>query len=179
MKRSLTALLFSFILLVSAVFVYGYGYFLISGKSIAVASLEQQILSKTETASRVSSAHAALAEISGDEAAVQAYFVSQTQVVPFIDSLQTTGTNLGTKVEVLSVSQKPSTGRPALAIALSVLGSFDAVMRTVGAIEFAHYDLTVDTFGLSKDVSVDLWRANMTLTVGSTVTTIPSLTLRP
>jgi len=179
MKRSLAALLFSLVLFGLAMCVYGYGYFLISRKSVAVASLEQQILSKMETASRVSSAHAALAEISGDEATVQTYFVSQTQVVSFIDALQTTGTNLGTKVEVLSVSQKPSTARSALAITLSVSGSFDAVMRTVGAIEFSPYDLTMDTFGLSKDVSIDLWQANMTITVGSAVTKISSPTLKP
>ena len=176
MKRSLTALIFALALFAAALFAYGYGYFLVSGKSVEVAKLEQQIQTKTETASRVSSARAALAEISGDEAAVKAYFVSQTQIVPFIDALQATGSDLGTKVEVLSVSQKQNTERPALSVALSVSGSFDAVMRTAGAIEFSPFDLTVDTFGLSKDAAANGWRANLTLTIGSTVTGTPSPT---
>lgn len=176
MKRSLTSIGFALVLLAATVFGYGYGYLLVSKKSATVAGLEQTILAKTETASRVSSARTALAEISGDEAAVKAYFVSQAQVVPFIDALQSTGSDLGTKVEVLSVSQKPSSEHPALGVSLAISGSFDAVMRTAGAIEFAPFDLTVDTFGLSADAGTGLWRANVTLTIGSTVTATPSPT---
>jgi len=171
MKRAFASLLFASTLLLAALIAYGYGYYLISKKTVAVAELEQSILAKTETASRVSSARAALAEISGDEAAVQAYFVSQEQVVPFIDALQSTGASLGTKVEVLSVSQKPATDHPALGVTLAITGPFDGVFRTAGAIEFAPYDVTVDTFGLSQDAGGTSWRANVTLTVGSTLST--------
>ena len=147
---------------------YGFWYTAVATKSTAVASIQAQIRTETATADRIASARAALAEIAGDEAAVQGYFVSQNAVVSFIDGLEALGSAQKTSVNVLSVSAgADASGHPALTLALTVTGSFDAMMRTVGAIEYAPYDLSIMTLSIAQNQK-SVWQANLTLSVGST-----------
>lgn len=153
---------------VCVVMIIGYGvwYSVIKAKSAAVAHLENQIILKTETASRIASARTSLAEIAGDEASMQEYFVPETGVVAFINTLEALGQAQGTTVSVLSVSTSNAGTRPALTLSITVKGTFDAVMRTVGAIEYAPYDLSISTLSLGQEDSKS-WHANLTLLVGS------------
>ncbi len=156
---------------------YGFWYAAVSAKSAAVASLQDQISTKTETISRMAAARATLAELSGDEAVVQGYFVPETGVVAFIDSLESRGQAQGAGVSVLSVSTSGTTAQPALTLLLTVTGTFDAVMRTIGAIEYAPYDISIATLSVGKGDAKDSWRADLKLLVGSvaadTVTPTP------
>ena len=148
---------------------FSLGYFLwysiISAKSNSVANLQNQIDTQTEAVSRAASARAAVAEIQSDENAVHDYFVPETGVVSFINNLETLGQSQGTDVSVLSVSA--GTGAlPTLTFSLTVKGTFDAVMHTVGAIEYSPYDLSISEFSLTQDVG-NGWQANLGLVVGS------------
>lgn len=165
-KASLIQLSIALAILIGAGVACAIWYEVISAESARVAGLEGQIEAKTQVASRIASARAALAEISGDEAAVQAYFVSSANVVNFIDDLENRGKALGTAVSVVSVSADPSQTRPALDLVLTAKGSFDAVMRTVGAIEYAPYDITLSDFSVTQD-DKGAWQANLKLVVGS------------
>lgn len=151
-----------------AILCYGFWYTAVGEKSVAVADLESQILTKTETTNRIASARASLAQIAGDEASIQSYFVPETGVVAFIDALQAKGKALGATVDVLSVSATDSsvTATPSLTFSLSIDGTFDAVMRTVGAIEYAPYDLTLSGLSITQ-VTKGNWHAGMNLRVGS------------
>ena len=168
MKSSLSHF---FIALVTgiAVFVgYGVWYAVISEKSTAVAGLQNQIDTKTETAGRVASARAAISEIAGDEATVQNYFVPKNGVVSFINGLEAQGqANGSAAVSVLSVSTGSKGTHQTLILSLTIKGTFDAVMRTVGAIEYAPYDLSISSFSLVQDTK-NSWNANLGLIVGST-----------
>jgi len=145
---------------------YGFWYAAVAAKSAAVANLQSQIDTKTETMSRIASARAALAEISGDEAAVQSYFVSETGVVAFIDGLEAQGKAQGTVVSVLSVSAGAADTQPAFVLSLTIKGAFDAVMRTLGAIEYAPYDLSISELSLVQN-GKNAWQADLKLLVGS------------
>jgi hypothetical protein len=153
-------------ILAGAIIACGIWYSIIARESARVAQLESQIQAKTQVATRIASARAALAEISGDEAAVQAYFVSSANVVGFIDDLEARGKALGASVSVLSVSADPSSAHTALDLVLSVKGPFNAVMRTVGAIEYAPYDIVVSDLSVGQD-DKNLWHADLKLVVGS------------
>lgn len=153
---------------------YVLGYIFIQHRSVAVAELDTQIATKTESAARVASARAALSDIAEGEARMQAYFVPETGVVSFINTIETLGRTQGALVNVLSVSKTTSNNRPALTFALSVKGSFDAVMRTVGTIEYAQYADSVSTLSLSREDNKDEkkgWHAEVSLIVGSVVAT--------
>lgn len=152
----------------SAIVLVGYGvwYAALAAKSVSVANLQDQIDTKMETARRVASARAAMAEIADDESIVRSYFVSETSVVAFISALEAQGHAQGASVQVLSVSSGAARTQPTLAFSLTISGTFDAVMRTVGAIEYAPYNLTISAFSIGRD-DKNNWQANVGLTVGS------------
>jgi hypothetical protein len=145
---------------------YGFWYAALSAKSAAVANQESRIVAQTETVSRIASARAVLAEIAGDEASVENYFVSETGVVAFIDGLEAQGEAQGAVVEVGSVSAGTAGVRPTFILSLAIKGAFDAVMRTIGAIEYVPYDLSISGLSLTQD-NEGRWHADLKITVGS------------
>lgn len=166
MKSPLLQLVAALTLSVVALIGYAAWYAAIADTSNAVANIESQIEAKTQAQSRIASTRAALAEIAGDETAMRGYFVSETGVVAFIDDLEARGRTHGAVVSVLSVSTTNAGGHPAFALGVSVKGVFDAVMRTLGVIEYAPRDLSVSTLSLTQ-VAKNSWRADLNLVVSS------------
>lgn len=166
MKSPLSHLIFASLVCAALLTGYGFWYAVVEAKSVAVANLENQIVTKTETESRITATRASLAEIAGDEAALQSYFVPETGVVGFIDHLEMQGQTLGATVSVLSVATNNVGVQPVLTLTLTIKGTFDAVMRAVGAIEYAPYDLLISRISLGQDAK-NKWHADLNLRVGS------------
>lgn len=166
MKQSLTDLAIACVV----AGVVGAGYMAwdsaVIAKSTLVANVEHRIAVKTEAASRITSVRAALAEIEGDEQTIQNYFVSKSRIVSFIDEVEQQGRRLGATVGVLSVSSVDTPEYPVLSLTFAIEGTFDAVMRTVGAIEYAAYDLAIASFSMNQ-VSASVWHADLKIVVGS------------
>jgi len=174
MKFRFIQLIIAITAAVIALIIYGFLYEFISNKSTTIAALQEQIASKTETMGRIASARATLSEIAGAEAVVQNYFVPGTGVVEFINGLEAQGKAQGATTSVLSVSTGSIGTQPTLKFSLAIKGPFDAVMRTVGAIEYAPYDLSTAGFSIKQDEK-NSWNANMNIIVGSmnTATSTP------
>ncbi len=159
-----------FIFAVSVFAAVGIGYVVlyagVESKSAYVADLANQIAAKTEIESRAASTRASLAEIENDQTEMQSYFVPEAGVVAFIDDLQAQAQALNATTSILSVSMSSADAQPVLKIALIIKGTFDSVMRAVGAIEYAPYDLSVSALSLEQD-DKNAWHANLNLVVGS------------
>ncbi len=166
MKSYFTHALSTLALCVVTLVGYGFWYAAVANKSTVVANMQNQIDEKTESAARVTSARTALAEIAGDESAVRSYFVPETEIVSFIDDLVARGRALSAAVKILSVSADNSHNQSTLSFSLTVKGTFDAVMRTVGMIEYAPYNLSIAKLSVGKDEK-DVWHADVELLVGS------------
>lgn len=146
----------------------GYAAFrvFVTRESVAVATLSAQVGAKSDESTRVAAARAALSQLAGEEAAVHAYFVPQSGIVSFVDDLQSRGSALGTTVAITSISAASGSQRPTLIVSADVTGPFDAVMRTLGSIEEAPYDVTVT--GVSVTLTTKgTWAAHIDLSVGS------------
>jgi len=156
---------------------YGFWYHMAVRESSQAASLSQQIETKKETAKRASVVQEALAELESDEGAVENYFVSVNNIVTFLGGLESLGSNIGSKVSVASVGA-PSGAGQTLSAALSISGSFNAVMRTVGAIEYAPYAITISSLTMTQSAgsSGALWNAGLIIGVGSNATSTPAVT---
>lgn len=152
---------------------YGIEYAAVERASAAAADLSNQIETVNDSAARLASVRSALADLSSDESAVGAYFVSEAGIVDFIDGLEKRGRAQGVAVAVRSVSASKDAVHPALDLSLSFTGPFDAVMRTVGAIEYAPYDITVDALSVAHgDTGTSsAWSADLDLTVGTIAST--------
>lgn len=174
MKSPLSGLALSLVLLASTAAGYVALRLLVSARSVAVADLAHEIEVKSAAANRLATVRETLASLADEEAAVERYFVGNASVVPFIEELQSRGKALGAAVAIASVATAPASeeGRPKLLIALSITGPFDAVMRTLGSIEYAPYALRVTGLTLSRGVE-EGWRANASLSVGSAAASAP------
>lgn len=176
MKPSLTHFLIALLIGGVVISVYGVCYAAISNKSREVAVLQDQITTATETTNRVTRARAILATIVGDEAKVQSYFVPETAVVTLINTLETLGSTQGASVSILSVSTGGSLTQPTLLLALSIKGTFEAVMRTLGSIEYAPYAISISNVSIQQD-GTNSWNADLKMSVMSlptgTKTTTP------
>jgi hypothetical protein len=171
MRTPLTACLISIALLAAALTGYWLLYSAVVDKSVAVVERTQEVEAKVASVKRARSIEAVLADVARQEALVKSYVVPETGVVAFIDDLESRGRSLGTVVEIDTVARAPK-GRPALTLSLGVTGTFDAVMRTVGAIEHAPYDLTVTNFSIFQGLEEqDPWVATLNLFVGSATST--------
>ena len=162
------------ILLLVVVALNVFWYNVVSGESAQVATLAGQIKAKNDDSTRAVQAKSELASLTTDQAAVQQYFVSTTDVVPFLEQLQTAGSFLGSKVQIASVSATPGTPYGQLSLSLSIAGSFNAVMRTLGSIEYGPYDTTINTLTFdapptATSSSSPQWVANAIFSVGTEV----------
>ncbi|MFM2331114.1 MAG: hypothetical protein RLZZ26_621 [Candidatus Parcubacteria bacterium] len=168
MKSPFIHLIFWLLICAGVLIGYGVWYTTVTSKSAEVADLERQIVDKTQTSARAAATRTALAEIAGDETLVQSYFVSEAGVVPLIDDLQKRASSQSAEMKVLSVSTAGASaqGGTALLLTVSIDGTFDAVMRTVGTVEYAPYDISISKFAIHK-VAKTSWHADLELTVGS------------
>lgn len=157
--------------LVGVLTAYGAWYVVVGQASATSAALATEIETKTQESARVASAREALETLATDEASIQAYFIRQEDIVTFLERLESSGTALGSVVEVVSVGAEDGDERPHIRLSLKITGSFDAVMRTLGAIEYGPYDsaitsVTLDTLP-SENGPSGRWTAAATLTLGT------------
>lgn len=169
MKKPLIQFGVAVLILVVLLGVYGYAYALVEKESVAAAALKMQLAKKNEDADKLMAAKNALEALGEDEQLAGQYFVSQDNIVLFLENLETAARALGAEVDVASVSSEGG-DRERIQVALQVSGSFDAVMRAVGAIEYGPYDsqvksLTIDT--TPTDGGARTWTAAATILFGT------------
>lgn len=145
---------------------YSTWYATITAKSARATLLQDTIDTKVKNIYRLNTTKTVLADSADDELMVQRYFVPETGVVAFIDSLESRGRSRGASVSVRSVSTSGGAPHPALEFSISIAGTFDAVMRTIGSIEYAPYAISISNVSITQEEKGN-WYADMKLLVGS------------
>ncbi len=167
MKKPLFQIIFAAVLLVLVIAAYGIWFVMVDSENAKARSLSQEIETKSQDASRIAEAKAALAALAVNEESVSTHFVSANEVVPFLGGIEATGAALKSKVNVVSVGAAPAeAGQGHLNLSVQITGTFDSVLRTLGALEYAPYDihitnLTLDTSGPGA------WSAAASFSVGT------------
>lgn len=132
--------------------------------------LAQEVATKQEEALRVASAKAALPVLAQSEEALLQYCTKSSDIVPFLERLEKQGRAAGVAVEVLSVSPEQG-AQNRIALSLTMSGSFDAVVRSIGTIEYSPYDSVVKTVALDSGTETDTktptWTAAVVLSLGT------------
>jgi hypothetical protein len=167
MKNPLTHLILGIVLLLLAIAAYGVWFVVVDTENAKARSLAAEIHTKGQDATRIAEAKAALTALTANEDAISQHFISANDVVPFLGSLGSTGAALGSKVEVVSVGAAPATtGQGHLNLSVTITGTFDSVLRTLGAFEYAPYDITLTNLSLDTTDSA-VWSAAASLGVGT------------
>jgi hypothetical protein len=141
----------------------GYAFLLLDTKRIEqeAVALATEIETKTRQHERAGSNRAALSEVEAEEALIMSHFVPQEDIVSYLETLEETGAAFGARVSVLSVGDPASDGK--IALSVSINGSFDAVMRTVGVIEHGQKASVVHSLTLDGN-GEGAWSAALTFT---------------
>lgn len=155
---ALTHVILSALLLATMVAAYGAWHAYVDSITRDAAAMREELVSAQPTAA---------AGGEGSER-VRGYFVPTAGVVPFLASLAKEGARLGSSVEVVSVSQSSEAGDGIVA-SLTIAGSFDSVMRTLGYIEYAPYDSAFERVSLDAVSSGEAgqWVARVTMRIGT------------
>lgn len=164
------------LLLLIAVGAYALWYTHVRKLSAEAAQLSSQLQTIGDAGGRTSSVRRELDEVTRREADIYRRFVGSDTIVTYLEAVEATGRGLGARVKVVSVGNAPArAGHPAeLQMALNISGSFDAVMRTLGAIEYQAYDTTLSNVTLDTPTG-ESWTATATFLIG----TPPSATSTP
>lgn len=154
-------------ILLVALGVYVFWYGRVNTLSAQAAALSSQIQQLGDANGRASSVRRDLEEVGRQEAELYAHFVGNDTIVSYLETVEATGRSLGATVTVVSVGNAPArAGHPAeIQMALRITGSFDAVMRTLGAIEYQSYDTTLTNVTL--DTPDSTWTAAATFLIGT------------
>ena len=150
---------------------YVFAYFTVTGMGAQVALLDAEIAVKGEELKNIQEARSALTALAAREANIQAYFIEDAELVSFLEHVGSVGESFGARVEVLGVSESTlEDARSAISLSLQVSGSFDAVMRTVGALEHAPYDITLSNLAIDaveRDEAGSVWAAQVSYEIGT------------
>ena len=173
-NKALIRLIGSVILLVLIVIGYGFWYSIVTAESVQAGSLLTKIADQTDATAKIAQAKSQLIQLSTQEATVDQYFVETNDLVPFLEQLQASGKFLGTNVQVASVSAAPGDPYGNLSLSLSITGSFDAVVRTIGSIEYEPFNIKITSLSLNTSsalgtatTSSPQWTANASFSVGA------------
>jgi len=163
-SRALIHLLISLVILAGVVGMYVFGYYQVMGESRRSAELEATIQSTVNGAVAAAETSDTLASLMQDEAAIKGYYVDLANIVSFLERLEGTGRSVGSTVEVVTVADKPGAdGR--IVLSARITGSFDAVLRTLGAIEYGPYDSRVVSLNVDTPPGGSAWTAVVGLSI--------------
>ncbi|HWH07027.1 MAG TPA: hypothetical protein VNU47_00665 [Candidatus Paceibacterota bacterium] len=166
-KKSLIHLSIAAGILVVALVAYTLWFLTVDGLGKEVSGLESEIQARANESGRVAEARTALASLATNEARLRNYFINTNEVVLFLERIGATGRALGADVEVVHVQAETATeSRGNMTLALRISGSFDSVMRTVGAIEFGPFDSALTDISLDARPDSDIWTASATFAIG-------------
>ena len=148
----------------------GAGVWLESQKSRAV-QLGQDVAQKQSETVRIARAREALPVLEEAEGVVASRLVRANDIVSFLEQLEKQGKAQGASVKVLSVNPVQTGALSRITISLTITGSFDSVLRALGAIEYGPYDLSLTNVALTKSGADEVpggWIASVTVSVGTT-----------
>ncbi len=179
--------MWALMLLVLTLGAYGYVYSRVSARSVQANSVIQQIKNQNDASVKATLAKTQLAQLSTQQAAITQYFVSTSDVVPFIEKLQAIGKFVGANVQVVSVAAAPASPYGHLNLSVSITGTFDAVSRMLGAIEYQPYNTSINSLSLTAAAPsqasasttpasslMPVWNASVVFGVGAITTAATS-----
>lgn len=164
MSRSLAQLLVALGVLAVVSGLYALWYYEVQREARKSGELQTQIQTTIESAVTAAETSDTLASLAADEAAIEGYRIKLADIVTFLERIEGTGRVLTSAVEVISVADKPGNdGR--MLITVRVIGSFDAVLRTLGAIEYGPYDSKITNLTFDTPRNGGAWTAVVALSV--------------
>lgn len=164
MKSARLHLIVSAILALAAIAAYGAWYMFVQQGSQETATLSNELAGKEATHAHAQVSKGQEVVLADKQAFTATHLLATADAVSFLERLEGTGRTLGAKVSVASVDDAHKDSG-SLDISLSISGSFDAVMRTLGAIEHGQPAAVAKSMTLSGGGAT--WSASGVITVAT------------
>lgn len=141
-------------------------YAALAEKSAAAALIQAEAAYKTSLAESAPAAQAVRAEIARNERLLAEFFVSKIEIDAFVANMERKADELGLLVQEREVAFSQINGRETHTVSMTMSGTFDALMRFTGSLEYSPYDVSLDSLDLTHAQGM-LWSADVAVTVGN------------
>jgi hypothetical protein len=153
---------------------YVFWYLMVSQASSRVASLQNTLASKGDESAQILSARRTLALLQAEDIVFDRYFIDEVDIIPFLEGIEGAGDEFQAVTEVVSVAKEGGPEGTRLVVSVSIKGSFDSVMRTLGVLEHGPYDITTTGLTLAhlpqEETSPARWNLAVSFSVGTKAT---------
>lgn len=169
MKRNLpSSLLLALLVLLGVGLLYAAQEYLLDSTKKTAQERIQEIRDTKAKADKAHMLTRSLGSLEEQELEINSHWLKKENIVSYLGMLESSGSALGSQVEVVSVSEVPQALHPRVNVSLLVSGSFDSVMRTIGVLENSSYDTVITGATLDRYVSekgATTWTAATVLSV--------------
>jgi hypothetical protein len=112
---------------------------------------EQIWQAEVERRDEIKALDSSIQSISSERTQLDTHFAKSSDVVPFLDTLGALGTQVGTKIQVVSVNI--SQDNNGLLVELKASGTFEALYKYITLLENSPYEIEFSGMDLQKDIS--------------------------
>ncbi len=169
MKPAALQLVVAVIVAILAIAGYAFWYGQVKALDAEAAGLVTEIAAKDVERTRSASARSAEADLASQESFIASKLVATADIVTFLEGLEATGRTYGATLRVASVTGGDNSPDGRISLSLSIVGSFDAVMRTIGAIESGPFASMVQDLSLDTSDG-ETWSATGIFIIGTAIT---------
>jgi len=147
------ALLLSILLFISLCFVYGYFYNKIQENSQNAEQAKIALQLEIDKRDRVNALENSMQQISDNKDLLETHFARSSDVVPFLNTIESLAPWVGAKAQIDSV--ETGTGNTKLVVGVSASGSFDSVYKFLTLLENSPYELNFLSMDIHKTTPID------------------------
>lgn len=155
-------------MLVASIVAYGVGFYVLRANVKEASALTQQLNQEESAHGGVTSLKYLLNETESDRKTLDTFFVDSSEVVDFIQRVESLGKDTHATVSIKDLREQPE----GLVFSIDVSGSFAGVMHLVTLIEHLPYNLSFQQVSLDRVVEEKgavSWHGTITATLASFV----------
>ena len=182
MKKNHLILIFVVLACILALGVYGVFYHALSSEVAATSEKESRIALLKDKEEEIVTQKKLIDESKEMRSALEKYFVSEEDLVSFLEPFELLGPTTGTdmtlsSVDVVTPQGDTTTGMPALAISISAEGTFSSVYHLLALLEDLPYEVQIGQVSLSRIAlsqtvgGMPLWNLQTSLIIRSFTST--------
>ncbi len=161
-----SALTIAFVIFVISISGYIFIYYSIYDQAARTADTNGNIAAQQSAEIKERQISDSIAATVSDRALVSTFLISPNATVPFIDSIEGIGSQTGSKVTIVSISNDTGT----LTTHININGSWKNVMRAMHLVENIPYSLRMDNVRMSLQTGGQ-WNEDFDISIPLAITT--------
>lgn len=148
------SLIFSVILFLFASFIFLFLYKEINNKRVATQQAQEKWQTENSHRENMRSLVNSIKTIESERKLLETHFVQNSDIVPFLDTIERLAREAGVKAEVVSVDVTKDI--PSLIVEMKAQGNFETIYKLVVLLENSQYDLRFASVNIQNQNEQDI-----------------------